>query len=183
MKISLLVEYHSHFEGSIKSNTWTLLMAQQWHQILLEQEPSLSYVHKIFLGCRYLQESFLNMDKMLNLLAEEPEVKDLPSATTLAVKNGGIEFRNVAFSYVPERPILKNISFKVEPGKTIAIVRANFMILLITERVHSKIFSLDFPLFHNYAHKTLFLEKLLAKILFRSAIYTNKHEIIIFTKN
>jgi ABC-type transport system involved in Fe-S cluster assembly, permease and ATPase components len=38
------------------------------------------------------------------------------------VTGGRIEFRHVAFGYDPRRPILKDLSFVVEPGKTIAIV-------------------------------------------------------------
>lgn len=68
---------------------------------------------------------------MFNLLAEEPEVKDSPSASTLTVSNGGIEFHDVTFSYVPERQVLKNVSFKVEPGKTTALVRTNIILYII----------------------------------------------------
>ena len=38
------------------------------------------------------------------------------------VPQGRIEFKDVSFHYAPERPILKEISFIVEPGKTVAIV-------------------------------------------------------------
>jgi ATP-binding cassette subfamily B protein len=36
--------------------------------------------------------------------------------------NGRIEFENVVFSYTPEKPVLKNVSFRVSPGETVAIV-------------------------------------------------------------
>jgi ATP-binding cassette subfamily B protein len=35
---------------------------------------------------------------------------------------GAIEFRNVTFGYVPDRPVLHDISFRAQPGETIAIV-------------------------------------------------------------
>lgn len=60
---------------------------------------------------------------MFDLLAEEPEIVDSLSASPLIVTNGEVEFRNVSFSYIPERQVLKNLSFKVDPGKTIALVR------------------------------------------------------------
>lgn len=66
------------------------------------------------------------MENMFDLLSEEPEVIDSPSASPLTITNGEVEFRNVAFSYIPERPVLKNLSFKVDPGKTIALVRISF---------------------------------------------------------
>lgn len=63
------------------------------------------------------------MENMFDLLSEQPEVKDPPGALPIAVTKGQVEFRNVSFSYTPERPVLRNISFMVQPGKTIALVR------------------------------------------------------------
>jgi len=50
------------------------------------------------------------------------EVKEKPNAITLKNIDGSIEFKNVTFGYVPDEPILTNISFKVEPGETVALV-------------------------------------------------------------
>lgn len=63
------------------------------------------------------------MEKMFDLLNEPQEVKDNPGALPITVTQGHIEFKNVNFHYVPERPILKDISFVVEPGQTIALVK------------------------------------------------------------
>lgn len=63
------------------------------------------------------------MENMLDLLDEDQEVKDSPHALPLLASEGKIEFRNVSFHYVPERPILKKISFIVNPGQTIALVQ------------------------------------------------------------
>lgn len=62
------------------------------------------------------------MENMFDLMKEEQEIIDAPGALPLTVVRGGIEFTNVSFSYLPERPILKNVSFTVPPGKTVAIV-------------------------------------------------------------
>jgi ABC-type multidrug transport system fused ATPase/permease subunit len=40
----------------------------------------------------------------------------------LHVSSGAIEFRNVSFGYLPERPIIKNLSFMVQPGTRVAFV-------------------------------------------------------------
>lgn len=69
-----------------------------------------------------IQQSFIDMENMLDLLKERQEVKDNPGAKDLLVKEGTIEFQNVSFSYRPDKPILKNISFTVLPGKTLALV-------------------------------------------------------------
>ena len=62
------------------------------------------------------------MENMLDLLKEPVEVIDSPNTRPLIATKGKIEFRNVSFNYSPERPILKDISFVVEPGETLAIV-------------------------------------------------------------
>lgn len=63
------------------------------------------------------------MENMFDLLRQEQEVVDAPKAEQLITKGGGIEFRNVAFKYNPERTILRNISFSVPAGKTVALVK------------------------------------------------------------
>lgn len=56
---------------------------------------------------------------MLDLLKIEPEIEDLPHAKELVVPSDTqsvpIEFRDVSFSYTPERLILDRVSFKI-PG-------------------------------------------------------------------
>ncbi|MBR5722883.1 MAG: ABC transporter ATP-binding protein [Oscillospiraceae bacterium] len=52
----------------------------------------------------------------------EPEIRNAPDAIVPQSADGEVEFRNVRFYYDEEREILKNISFKLEKGKCIAIV-------------------------------------------------------------
>lgn len=59
---------------------------------------------------------------MFDLLKEEQEIVDIPDAPELNLIRGGIDFTNVSFSYTPERMILKNISFTVPEGRTVALV-------------------------------------------------------------
>ena len=59
---------------------------------------------------------------MFDLLRENQEVIDAPGAGPLIVNRGEVEFTNVSFGYVPERVVLKNISFTVPAGKTVALV-------------------------------------------------------------
>src|SRR3546814_18252693 len=59
---------------------------------------------------------------MFGLLEVEAEVKCRPGAAPLQTGQGAIAFRDVHFSYDPDRPILKGISFDVPDGKTGAIV-------------------------------------------------------------
>jgi len=62
------------------------------------------------------------MENMLDLLDIKPDVVDSPDAEIIVINNGMIEFDNVCFHYQPERPILKNVSFSILPGQTLAIV-------------------------------------------------------------
>ncbi|XP_034235611.1 ATP-binding cassette sub-family B member 6, mitochondrial isoform X2 [Thrips palmi] len=71
---------------------------------------------------RAIQKNFVDMENMFDLLREEQEIVDIPGASPLAIRQGKIEFFNVSFSYLPERTVLKNVSFTVPGGKTVAIV-------------------------------------------------------------
>ena len=80
-----------------------------------------------FLGFVYreIKGSLANIEKMLHLLDVRPSVIDKPGATSLHLTSGTIEFRNVSFSYQPDREILKNVSFTIGAGQKVAIVGAS----------------------------------------------------------
>ena len=82
------------------------------------------YMPLNFFGTYYrmIQAAFVDMENMFDLLEVQTEVVDVSSALPLTVSHGRLEFRNVYFHYVPEKPILKNVSFCVEPGQTLALV-------------------------------------------------------------
>ncbi len=69
-----------------------------------------------------LQRAVASGHRIFELLDIPLEVPDRPDARPIGDIKGAIEFRNVTFGYDPERPILRNINLKVEPGKTVAIV-------------------------------------------------------------
>lgn len=71
---------------------------------------------------RLIQQAFIDMENMFELLNVRPEVKDIPNARDLAIKSGEIEFKDVSFRYEPSKPFLKSINFTVPPGQTYAIV-------------------------------------------------------------
>ena len=82
------------------------------------------YLYEIFFASfhRVIQDNFVKMENMFDLMDEPLEIKDVPNALELVPSNGKIEFKNVSFSYQPERQILKNISFEINAGETIGIV-------------------------------------------------------------
>ncbi|CAG8655381.1 14237_t:CDS:10 [Dentiscutata erythropus] len=71
---------------------------------------------------RMIQQNFVDMEKMLDLFKEQQSVQDVPGAPDLKVTEGAVVFDNVSFSYDPRHPALKNISFAIPKGKTVALV-------------------------------------------------------------
>ncbi|WP_010389851.1 ABCB family ABC transporter ATP-binding protein/permease [Pseudoalteromonas undina] len=80
-----------------------------------------------FLGFAYreIRRALTDLENMLGLLNTSPKVADSETAQPLALKNGAISFENVSFSYDSKRPILKNVSFHVNPGAKVAVVGAS----------------------------------------------------------
>ncbi|WP_416305117.1 ABCB family ABC transporter ATP-binding protein/permease [Neptunicella sp. SCSIO 80796] len=77
-----------------------------------------------FLGFVYreIRSSMANIENLFNLLEQQPKVTDPVPASDLQVSQGRIEFNQVRFQYHPERPILKDLSFHIQPGQKVAIV-------------------------------------------------------------
>lgn len=71
---------------------------------------------------REVKQSLVDLEVMFNLLEEDPEVVSKPDAPKLNCDGGSVVFEQVDFGYDPRRPILKDVSFTVPAGKTVAIV-------------------------------------------------------------
>src|SRR6187551_2471022 len=74
-----------------------------------------------------LQRGLASWGRMLDILQAEPAISDagVTAAGRAAAMDGGIEFRDLTFSYPgAERPALKNVSLRIESGQTAAFVGA-----------------------------------------------------------
>ncbi|CAO1637770.1 unnamed protein product [Sympodiomycopsis kandeliae] len=71
---------------------------------------------------RVIQTSLVDTDKLIALLGEEKDVKDVPDAKDLQVERGTIEFRNVKFSYDGKVEALKGLNFTIKPQSKVALV-------------------------------------------------------------
>ncbi len=69
-----------------------------------------------------VQEAFVSINKIYDILDKKEYIEDLESGIKLKDVKGKIEFKNVWFSYDNNKWILKNVSFVVEPGQSIALV-------------------------------------------------------------
>ena len=69
-----------------------------------------------------VQSSLAAMDRVTDVLESKPAITDAPNAVVLGEENDGIYFKNVVFEYVKETPVLKNVTFSINPGETVAIV-------------------------------------------------------------
>ncbi len=71
---------------------------------------------------RQIKYTLADMDLVFKLLNKEPEIQDYPSAKELKIKKGEVRFEHVDFSYDEKRPILHDVDFTIEAGKTVAVV-------------------------------------------------------------
>ena len=70
----------------------------------------------------WLQSAFASAEKIFSIMDMVPEVVDAPDAIDLSTVRGEIEFKNVWFAYEKDDWVLKDVSFHVEPGQTVAFV-------------------------------------------------------------
>lgn len=69
-----------------------------------------------------IQQAATSGQRVFEVLDTMPEMEDAPDAVDLERIEGKVEFRNVTFGYDERRPVLRNVSFTVQPGEMIGLV-------------------------------------------------------------
>jgi ATP-binding cassette, subfamily B, bacterial len=69
-----------------------------------------------------IQSTRTQLQRVFEVLDAAPEIADRPGARTLKRARGDVEFRSVAFEYEPDRPVLRDVSFRASPGEVVALV-------------------------------------------------------------
>lgn len=62
------------------------------------------------------------LERIFETMNEPPVIEDAPDAYEMPAIEGEVEFRNVSFGYEPGQHVLNEVSFKVKPGESVAIV-------------------------------------------------------------
>ncbi|QPB23494.1 ABC transporter ATP-binding protein [Rhizobium sp. 007] len=80
-------------------------------------------IRSLTLQYSVMQRAMASGQRLTEVLDVPVEIKDAPNAMALSKDmDGSVEFRDVVFGYNPKHPVLKQVSFKVNPGETVALV-------------------------------------------------------------
>ncbi|ESX78747.1 multidrug ABC transporter [Mesorhizobium sp. LSHC420B00] len=80
-------------------------------------------IRSLTLQYSVMQRAMASGKRLADVLDVKIDVQDKPNAKVLSPEmDGSVEFRDVTFGYNPNRSVLKNVSFRVNPGETVALV-------------------------------------------------------------
>lgn len=78
-------------------------------------------INQMMMRLSFYQQAIISGSRLFAFL-DLTELAPKAEASSAAISKGKIEFRNVSFSYDGKQDVLKNISFTVQPGETVALV-------------------------------------------------------------
>lgn len=81
-----------------------------------------SPINRLVENFETIQEALVSIDKIYDILEKKEYLESFEEGKVLDKVEGKIEFKNVWFAYEGNNWILKNISFTIEPGQSVALV-------------------------------------------------------------
>jgi len=134
MRAVMLSSMLNPIMGAISIVTVALIFLYAGHQIQQQTlrvgvvVAFLGYTERFFQPINQLSQLYQTMqgamagaERIFEILDREPAIQDKPDAIEIPTIKGDVEFRDVTFAYV-EEPVLRDVSFKVKAGETIALV-------------------------------------------------------------
>jgi len=103
----------------IKAGTNTVGDLVMINTMMIQLYQPLNFMGMVY---REIKQAVIDIETMFAILGRKPEIEDKPGAQPLEIRRGTIRFENVCFAYEPEREILRNITFEVPAGHTVAVV-------------------------------------------------------------
>lgn len=79
-------------------------------------------INRVIDNIEIVQEAIVSINKIYDILDKKEYLEDFEKGKSLSNVKGKLEFKNVWFAYTKDNWILKNISFTINPGETIALV-------------------------------------------------------------
>jgi len=80
-------------------------------------------IRSLTLQYSVMQRAMASGQRLTEVLDVPVDIQDAPNAKVLSADmDGSVEFKDVVFGYNPKHPVLKHVSFKVNPGETVALV-------------------------------------------------------------
>jgi ATP-binding cassette, subfamily B, bacterial len=71
---------------------------------------------------QWLTRSLTSAQRIFEMLDRRPEIREPQNPQPLEGFRGEIEFRNVSFGYLPNQPVIRDVSFTVQPGEVVGVV-------------------------------------------------------------
>ncbi|AMC13084.1 metal ABC transporter permease [Liberibacter crescens] len=114
MTVIMLISAHTVQLGQQTVGDFVLINA-----LLIQLTVPLNIMGTIY---RDIRQGLFEIEDLFHIINEKPEIIDVKNAPSLIIKKGTISFKDIYFSYDIEKPILKNMSFEIPSGHTVAIV-------------------------------------------------------------
>jgi ABC-type multidrug transport system fused ATPase/permease subunit len=79
-------------------------------------------IRQFFSFYNIIQRGLASAERVFEFLDNEPDIQDEAHAPLVEFPAGRVEFQDVTFGYDPDEPVIKDLSFAIEPGQVAAIV-------------------------------------------------------------